>query len=186
MKKDYRLPSLNDARKRNKEVSEKLDFFLDPAYIGLGDGKKFYIITHGCQANQRDSETMAGLLNAMGYRTKLSPRGGDSGIDITAYKDELPPRIVVQVKSQDSDIKETTLQSLRGAMSEGDYGVFVALTNYTKNAQRFLDKTPIIRGIDGSELVDLILKYYDKLSEKYRKMIPLKMVYIPVTDDQGE
>ena len=67
MKKDYRLPSLNDARKRNKEVSEKLDFFLDPAYIGLGDGKKFYIITHGCQANQRDSETMAGLLNAMGY-----------------------------------------------------------------------------------------------------------------------
>ncbi|MBQ1288346.1 MAG: tRNA (N6-isopentenyl adenosine(37)-C2)-methylthiotransferase MiaB, partial [Erysipelotrichaceae bacterium] len=63
----YRLPSLNDARKRNKEVSEKLDFFLDPAYIGLGDGKKFYIITHGCQANQRDSETMAGLLNAMGY-----------------------------------------------------------------------------------------------------------------------
>ena len=47
MKKDYRLPSLNDARKRNKEVSEKLDFFLDPAYIGLGDGKKFYIITHG-------------------------------------------------------------------------------------------------------------------------------------------
>lgn len=67
MKKDYRLPSLNDARKRNKEVSEKLDFFLDPAYIGLGDGKKFCIITHGCQANQRDSETMAGLLNAMGY-----------------------------------------------------------------------------------------------------------------------
>lgn len=73
-----------------------------------------------------------------------------------------------------------------GGMSEGDYGVFVALTNYTKNAQKFLDKTPIIRGIDGSELVDLILKYYDKLSEKYRKMIPLKMVYIPVTDDQED
>ena len=129
---------------------------------------------------------VADLLKAMGYRTKLSPRGGDSGIDITAYKDELPPRIVVQVKSQDSDIKETLIHSLRGAMSEGDYGVFVALTNYTKNAQKYLDKTPIIRGIDGSEMVDLILKYYDKLSEKYRKMIPLKMVYIPVADEQGE
>ena len=44
-----------------------------------------------------------------GYRTILSPHGGDSGIDITAYKDELPPRIVVQVKSQDGDIKETTM-----------------------------------------------------------------------------
>lgn len=50
--------------------------------------------------------------------------GGDSGIDITAYKDELPPRILVQVKSQDGDIKETTIQSLKGAMREGDYGLF--------------------------------------------------------------
>lgn len=90
----------------------------------------------------------------------------------------------MQVKSQDSDIKETTIQSLKGAMSEGDYGLFVTLSNYTKNAQKYLDSTPIIRGINGTELVDLILKYYEDLSEKYRKMIPLKMVYIPVPKDE--
>ena len=127
---------------------------------------------------------VADLLRAMGYRTTVSPQGGDSGIDITAYKDELPPRILVQVKSQDSDIKETTIQSLKGAMREGDYGLFVTLSNYTKNAQKYLDSTPIIRGINGTELVDLILKYYEELSEKYRKMIPLKMVYIPVPKDE--
>ncbi len=125
-------------------------------------------------------EFVANLLQAMGYRTTVSPQGGDSGIDITAYKDELPPRILVQVKSQDSDIKETTIQSLKGAMREGDYGLFVTLSNYTKNAQKYLDSTPIIRGINGTELVDLILKYYEDLNEKYQKMIPLKMVYIPV------
>lgn len=125
-------------------------------------------------------EFVADLLSAMGYRTTISPHGGDSGIDITAYKDELPPRILVQVKSQDGDIKETTIQSLKSAMREGDYGLFVTLSNYTKKAQKYLDNTPIIRGINGKELVDLILKYYDSLSEKYRKMIPLKMVYIPV------
>lgn len=125
-------------------------------------------------------EFVANLLRAMGYRTIVSPHGGDSGIDITAYKDELPPRILVQVKSQDSDIKETTIQSLKGAMREGDYGLFVTLSNYTKNAQKYLDSTPIIRGINGSELVELVLKYYDLLDEKYRKMIPLKLVYIPV------
>lgn len=130
-------------------------------------------------------EFVADLLRAMGYRTTVSPHGGDSGIDITAYKDELPPRIVVQVKSQDSDIKETTIQSLKGAMLEGDYGLFVTLSNYTKNAQKYLDNTPIIRGINGTELVDLILKYYEDLSEKYRKMIPLKMVYIPVARDDA-
>lgn len=31
------------------------------------------------------------LLRAMGYRVTASPQGGDSGVDITAYKDELPP-----------------------------------------------------------------------------------------------
>ena len=127
---------------------------------------------------------VADLLRAMGYRTTISPQGGDSGIDITAYKDELPPRILVQVKSQDGDIKETTIQSLKGAMREGDYGLFVTLSNYTKNAQKYLDSTPIIRGINGTELVELILKYYDDLSDKYSKMIPLKQVYIPIAKEE--
>ena len=129
-------------------------------------------------------EFVANLLQAMGYHTTMSPHGGDSGIDITAYKDELPPRIVVQVKSQDGDIKETTIQSLKGAMHEGDYGLFVTLSDYTKNAKKYLDNTPIIRGINGTELVDLVLKYYDQMSVKYRKMIPLKMVYIPVPPEE--
>lgn len=126
---------------------------------------------------------VADLLKAMGYRTEISKQGGDSGIDIKAYKDELPPRILVQVKSQDGDIKETTIQSLKGAMHEGDYGLFVTLSNYTKNAQKYLENTPIIRGINGTELVELVLKYYDKLPEKHRKLVPLKMVYIPVADE---
>ena len=129
-------------------------------------------------------EFVADLLRAMGYCTKVSAHGGDSGIDITAYKDELPPRILVQVKSQDSDIKEATIQSLKGTMREGDYGLFVTLSNYTKNAQKYLDNTPVIRGINGTELVDLILKYYQDLNDKYKKMIPLKMVYIPVAKDE--
>lgn len=128
-------------------------------------------------------EFVADLLKAMGYRTVVSPHGGDGGIDITAYKDELPPRILVQVKSQDGDIKEAVLQSLKGALREGDYGAFITLSNYTKNAQRYLNNNPIIRGINGSELVELILANYEALSEKYQKMIPLKKVFIPVQND---
>ena len=127
---------------------------------------------------------VADLLGAMGYRTNISPRGGDGSIDITAYKNELPPRILVQVKSQDGDIREATIQSLKGAMREGDYGLFITLSNYTKNAKKYLESTPIIRGINGADLVVLILKYYDKLNEKYQKMIPLKMVYIPVVIEE--
>lgn len=88
-------------------------------------------------------------------------------------------KVLSRLRSRGSH-KEATIQSLKGAMREGDYGLFVTLSNYTKNAQKYLDSTPIIRGINGTELVDLILKYYHDLSDKYKKMIPLKMIYIPV------
>lgn len=132
-------------------------------------------------------EFVADLLRAMGYRAKVSPQGGDNGVDITAYKDELPPRIIVQVKSGDDKVREATVQSLKGALKAGDYGLFVTLSTFTKNAEKFLEQNPIIKSINGPELVDLILKYYDKLSKKHKSMIPLEMVYIPVvTEDENQ
>ena len=122
---------------------------------------------------------IADLLNAMGYRIKLSPHGGDNGRDIIAYKDELPPRIIVQVKSQNGNITESTVQSLKGTMEEGDYGLFVTLSDYAKNAKIYLEKHPIIKSINGSELADLILKYYDNMSDEFKDVIKLKKVFIP-------
>lgn len=37
------------------------------SYTTIGNDKKFIILTYGCQMNVRDSETIAGLLEAMGY-----------------------------------------------------------------------------------------------------------------------
>lgn len=192
------------------QISKNVDEFLkaaDSSYVPIGgddneDGeddtvaataddiidstKDFILKTLSRELKGYDLENfVADLMNAMGYRTQVSAHGGDSGIDIVSYRDELPPRIAVQVKSSDSDVKETTIQSLKGAMMPGDYGLFVTLSNYTKNAQKFLDANPIIRGINGNELVDLVLKYYENMSEKYQKMIPLRKVYIPVaTEDE--
>ena len=129
---------------------------------------------------------VAALLNAMGYRTELSPHGGDHTRDIIAYKDELPPRIVVQVKSQDEDIKEDLVQKLKGAMVEGDYGLYVTLSNYKPNAQAFLKANPKIRGIDGYGLAELVLKYYPQLDDWCKKIIPLKMVYVPDLSKEEE
>lgn len=76
------------------------------------------------------------------------------------------------------------LKSVQMAPEMTQASLFVTLSNYTKNAQKYLDSTPVIRGINGTELVDLILKYYEDLSEKYKKMIPLKRVYIPVPKEE--
>lgn len=167
---------------KGKDISDLEDETIGATAEDIKENTKDFILkelSHNLKGYDLEN-FIANLLQAMGYRTIISPHGGDSGIDITAYKDELPPRILVQVKSQDGDIKETTLQSLKGAMREGDYGLFVTLSNYTKNAKKYLDNTPIIRGINGDELANLVLKYYDLLENKYKKMIPLKKVYIPV------
>ena len=132
-------------------------------------------------------EVVSDLLRAMGYRTKVSQHGGDSGRDIVAYKDELPPRIIVQVKSQESNITEATVQSLKGTMDEGDYGLFVTLSDYQPNAKKYLEKHPIIKSINGSEFVDLILKYYDDMSEEFKENIRLKRVLLPeIKDNEDE
>lgn len=129
---------------------------------------------------------VANLLQAMGYRTTVSQKGGDGGVDITAYKDELPPRILVQVKSQDGDISKAPVSQLKGDLEPGDYGLFVALSDYTPKAIEFLNAHSILRGINGGELAELVLKYYDKLDEKFRKIIPLKMVYVPAPSDESD
>ena len=46
--------------------------------------------------------------------------------------------------------------------------------------KEIIEQHPIIKGINGSELVDLVLRYYNKLDDKYQDIIPLKQVYIPV------
>ena len=67
MKNDYILPDLNSARKRNKESISELNFSIDDKYLNIGNNLSYFIITHGCQANQRDSETIAGILDNLGY-----------------------------------------------------------------------------------------------------------------------
>lgn len=154
----------------------------------IEDGTKDYILKE-LSKNYKGydfEDVVSALLNAMGYKTKNSVKGGDRGKDIIVYRDELPPRIVVQVKSQDSEIKEEVVQSLKGALNDGDYGLFVTLSDFTKNAKDFLSKQSRIKSINGSEFVDLLLKYYDDMPDEFKEVIKLRKVYMPVLTDDNE
>lgn len=127
-------------------------------------------------------------MNVIGYNTKVSPEGGDGGIDILAFKDELgiePPIIKVQVKSTDGDVTPEKVQALYGTVSTGEYGLFVSLGGYSKQARAFAKSKANLRIIDGDELIELILKNYEKLDSKYKAIIPLKNIYIP-TQVEGQ
>ena len=65
-----KLPSLQDAKIRTltKSLIERDLFSLDMAASNIGVGKKCYVRTYGCQANERDSETLCGMLKQMGFQ----------------------------------------------------------------------------------------------------------------------
>jgi len=64
----YMPPSLKDAKRRGKEeVKYHKDFNIDEEFKGMGEGRKFYIRTYGCQMNEHDTEVMAGIFLSLGY-----------------------------------------------------------------------------------------------------------------------
>ncbi|CAM5183213.1 tRNA-2-methylthio-N(6)-dimethylallyladenosine synthase OS=Ureibacillus acetophenoni OX=614649 GN=miaB PE=3 SV=1 [Ureibacillus acetophenoni] len=61
-------PSLKEAKKRGKEeVKYHKDFQIPEEFKGMGEGRKFFIRTYGCQMNEHDSEVMAGIFMELGY-----------------------------------------------------------------------------------------------------------------------
>lgn len=63
----YMPPSLKDAKKRGKEDVKYEGFSIPEEFRGMGEGRKFYIRTYGCQMNEHDTEVMAGIFMALGY-----------------------------------------------------------------------------------------------------------------------
>lgn len=77
MKKNWELPNLSDAKFRSKKNVNTQTFTLDPQLVSLGLHKKYALHTFGCQANVRDSEVMAGILESMGFITAMRDEEAD-------------------------------------------------------------------------------------------------------------
>ncbi|MCK9235914.1 MAG: tRNA (N6-isopentenyl adenosine(37)-C2)-methylthiotransferase MiaB [Acholeplasmataceae bacterium] len=75
--KKYFRPDLKEARKRTKKMIEQVDFDLATSYQHLGLHKTYLIQTYGCQGNEADSETMAGILELMGFTPAKSEEESD-------------------------------------------------------------------------------------------------------------
>lgn len=128
------------------------------------------------------AEFVAHLLNAMGYRTRVSPEGPDAGVDIIAHKDELgfePPIVKVQVKSGEGSVGDPVVSALYGKVGPEEFGLLVTLGSITNQARAFARSKSNLRLIDGEELVDLILQHYEEFDASYKGLLPLKRVYVP-------
>jgi len=125
---------------------------------------------------------VAHILECMGYSARVTDKSGDGGVDVIAHKDELgfePPIIKVQCKQITAQSSEPDVSQLLGTLGEGEYALFVNLGSYSKPARVLERNRSKLRLIDGEQLVELVLEHYQKLSPRYRALIPLKQIYVP-------
>ena len=78
-REDFILPVHAEERKRTKKNTESTfsNFQISDDIVNLGYGKKYFIHTYGCQANVRDGEALAGMMEMMGYTSTNVPDDAD-------------------------------------------------------------------------------------------------------------
>jgi len=79
------------------------------------------------------------------------------------------------------------VQRLTGTLAPGgsEYGLFVTLGSYSKDAQHIERTRQDIRLINGRQLVDLIFSHYETFDPEYKRLLPMRSVYVVQRDLDG-
>lgn len=128
---------------------------------------------------------VAGVLRAMGYKTRMTNSGGDLGSDIIAAPDELAltePRIKVEVKTRSKDkMQAPDIRNFIGGLRDYNKGIFVSTSGFTKEAKYESERANIpITLIDLDWLVELLVTNYEQLDVETKALVPLKRIYWPI------
>jgi restriction system protein len=132
------------------------------------------------------------LLSADGFICKRSPEGSDGGVDVIAGMGPLgmdSPKLVVQVKSQTSPVSDQVLQQLNGAIQrfQANQALLVSYGGVTGPAKKFLASQPfLVRVWETQDIIDAVIKNYDKLSGDTRARLPLKQIWVPVSEEASD
>lgn len=133
---------------------------------------------------------VAHLMEAMGYRTQVTQASGDGGVDVIAHRDPLglePPIIKVQCKRIPGSIGAPEVQKLTGTLAPGgsELGLFVTLGTFSKDAVHLGRTRQDLRLVNGNEFVDLVLEHYERLGSEWRRLLPLRHLYVVDRDPEA-
>lgn len=128
-------------------------------------------------------ELVAGLLRAMGYKTRVSPSGSDLGKDIVASPDGFglaQPRIIVEVKHRNGAMRSQDIRGFLGGRHRDDKGLYVSTGGFTKDARYEADRASIpITLFDIDDLVTAVLEHYQEMDTDTKALVPLVKIYWP-------
>lgn len=129
------------------------------------------------------SQLVTALLEAEGFVCTMSPPGPDHGIDIIAGRGLLgmnSPKVIVQVKSE-SNVGEPVVRDLLGTVhaQKADQGLLVAWGGLAGPARNFLKNQGfIIKAWTADDVVEALLRVYDRLPEEIHARLPLRRVWM--------
>ncbi len=129
-------------------------------------------------------ELVAGVLRAMGYKTRVSAPGPDRGKDIVASPDGFgfeAPRIVVEVKHRKgSQMGSNEIRSFLGGRHKDDKGLYVSTGGFTKDARYEAERSQIpLMLMDIDDLARAVTENYAEMDSEARALVPLVRVYWP-------
>ncbi|MGQ0510476.1 MAG: restriction endonuclease [Betaproteobacteria bacterium] len=128
-------------------------------------------------------DLVAGLLRAMGYKTRISPVGPDRGKDIVASPDGFgfePPRIVVEVKHRKGQMGSQEVRSFLGGRHKDDKGLYVSTGGFSKEAHYEAERSSIpVTLMDMDSLATAVAEYYDRMDAESKALLPLIRIYWP-------
>ena len=131
-------------------------------------------------------DLVAGILRAMGYRTRVSSPGPDRGVDIFASPDGLgltEPRIFVEVKRLRAAVGAPALRSFIGGRRTGDRCLYISTGGFSAEARYEADRSQIpLTLIEMPDLRELLVDNYEMLDPATRALVPLRKVYWPTGD----
>lgn len=129
-------------------------------------------------------ELTAAILRGMGYRTRITPKGPDRGVDVFASPDGLgleEPRIKAEVKHRPgSAMGSQDIRSFLGGLRDGDRALYVSTGGFTKDARYEAERANVpLTLLDLDELATQVVTHYKNFDLEGRALIPLVRVYWP-------
>lgn len=163
MKTYINKPIIQVARKRSLREVAIENFVIDERFFALGKNISYMIQTHGCQANEADSEKIRGLLEMVGFTpTEDIETAGLIVVNTCAVRESAENKVYGEIGrlKKYKKIRPDLIIALGGCMSQEETTVEKILKTY-----------PQVDIIFGTHNLHQLLEYLDTLIAKKQRVI---------------
>ncbi len=156
-------PNLNNARKRSKDSINTVTYTAKNEIKNIGEGKKYLIQTHGCQANEADTEVIRGLLENQGFQPTTVIEETDLVlINTCAIRENAENKVFGELGR---------LKSFKRVNPDLVIAVSGCMPQEEEVVERIMKKYPHVDLVFGTHNVNRMIEYLDYVLREKKRII---------------